>query len=447
MIDYIKLYEEIQNPLNYDAIAYLVDCFSKGENLYLSLTRKYSKDKTPIEEVVIEHDDYMYETLFSSWRHNVLSLSQSEIQRYINIGLVQDDYYKLVEMLKDMPPVKTKAEYDNLLKTNKLIYKYGWQCKKSDSSWVHVDSSILSAWRNNSTFPIEHRLYLNCNPQAVEKIAYEFISACKNRNLPFYFKFKTNENRDDTIVIYSSTKNLSDYIEALKFIRLYNKELFNEHVKHPPLLTGNIDGWLGYGSENRDLKKVSFNDLRSRIMANAIDKAVATWIHENRSQLITFKNKEIRFYEYLSINLTNRIIRKYQKLYETYVEQGKENRFFEEQGFTKEELDSEEFRDKIYKVVDQHMISAIFHRYKEERKDDVNITMKNYRRITISDRDFKGVMRGSSYQILMNYPELYEEIRKQIAIEAEKHNVDFDKICYDTKRKNEMFNFQKKIKK
>lgn len=447
MIDYIKLYEEIDNPLTDEAIAYLVDCFSKGENLYVSLTKRYSKEKTPIEEVDIEHDDFMYETLFSSWRHNVLSLSESEIQRFINIGLVQDDYYKLVELLKDMPPVKTKEEYDNLLKTNKLIYKYGWQCKKSDSSWVHVDSSILSAWRNNNTFPIEHRLYLNCNPQAVEKIAYEFISACKNRNLPFYFKFKTNENRDDTIVIYSSTKNLSDYIEILKFIRLYNKELFNEHVKHPPLLTGNIDGWLGYGSENRDLKRVSFNDLRYRIFNTAIDRAVANWVYENRSQVISFKDKEIRFYEYLNINLTNRIIRKYKKLYQTYVEQGKENRFFEEQGITKEELDSEEFRNKIYNALDQQMISAIFHIYKEERKDDVTITVKNFRKITITDRDFKGVIRGSSYQILTHYPELYAEIRKQLAIECQKYNVDYEKFCFDTKRKNEMFNFQKKRKK
>ena len=56
-------------------------------------------------------------------------------------------------------------------------------------------------------------------------------------------------------------------------------------------------------------------------------------------------------------------------------------------------------------------------------------------------------MRGSGYQIFKHYPELYEEIRKQIAIEAEKHHIDFNKICYDTKRKDEMFYHQKKIKK
>ena len=199
MIDYIKLYDEISNSLTDEAISYLVERFSIKENLYHSLTRKYSNNKKNIDEQSITPNDDLYSFLFYLWRNNVLSLSEATIQKYINIGIVDKDYFELVNLLNDIKKINTKDEYYHLLKNNQLIHKYGWQSIGNNSSWTHIHSSLLNAWKASQDYKIEHRLYLNCNCDAVEKIVEQFVRTCSIRNLPFYLKYKTNENRDDTI--------------------------------------------------------------------------------------------------------------------------------------------------------------------------------------------------------------------------------------------------------
>ena len=41
----------------------------------------------------------------------------------------------------------------------------------------------------------------------------ESVELCDEHHLPYYFKFDQFANRDDTIVIYSSTENLTKYVE------------------------------------------------------------------------------------------------------------------------------------------------------------------------------------------------------------------------------------------
>lgn len=446
MIDYIKLYDEINNSLTDDAIAYLVERFSIKENLYHSLTRKYSSNKKSIDEQSIEPNDDLFSFLFYLWRKNVLSLSEGTIRKYINIGIVDNDYFELTNQLNDIKQIKTKDEFYNLLKNNKLMYKYGWQSIGNNSSWTHIDSSLLNAWKGEQNYKIEHRLYLNCNCSAVEKIVEQFVRTCSIRNLPFYLKYKTNENRDDTIVIYTNTKNLSDHIEVLKYIRIYNKEFFKENVFTPPLLSGNIEGWLGYGSENKDYKKVSFNDIRTRIIANAIDDAVSEWTYENRGQIIKFKDTDVHYFEYLAINLANKTLKKYNYLYSKYVEENKEDEFINDYGITKFDLQSDVFKQDMINHINEKIVFCIINKYQKEKIEDIIIKTKNNKKIIISDSDIKNIIRGGSYELLKHYPEFMILIKNNIAKEARKYNVDMENFCFDTRVKDLMFDYQKRKK-
>ncbi len=95
---------------------------------------------------------------------------------------------------------------------------------------------------------IEHRLYLDIESLDTYKMTTYLVEKCDEHHLPYYFKFDQYADRDDTIVIYSSTENLTKYVEILHEIKKEHPELISR-TKEPPVLTGKIDGWIGYGSE------------------------------------------------------------------------------------------------------------------------------------------------------------------------------------------------------
>ena len=146
------------------------------------------------------------------------------------------------------------------------------------------------------------------------------VEKCDERHLPYYFKFDQYADRDDTIVIYSSTDNLPKYLEILQEIKKEHSELISR-MKDPPILTGKIDGWIGYGSEpvkTPDGKMHSFNEIRAKVLEYSIGKITKMWIMNHRNQQITYQGQKLSFQEYIAMKSVEKLIADLEKRYLLY---------------------------------------------------------------------------------------------------------------------------------
>ena len=113
------------------------------------------------------------------------------------------------------------------------------------------------------------------------------------------------KKRTKNAIIYGEPLDFSEYAKEMKTDKTVEdkvseiikeeilKELKNEHkeifdrVNMPPILTGKIDGWIGYGSEPTvllDGENTSFNEIRSIAINNGIKIALNEWLYKNENR-------------------------------------------------------------------------------------------------------------------------------------------------------------------
>ena len=185
--------------------------------------------------------------------------------------------------------------------------KYAWNSEGQYSSWEYVSSQKISAFRSNG-MDSEHRLYINTDPLDIYKVSMYLISKCVQRNIPYDFKFDEAGNRDDTIIIYTDTDHFLDFISILNEIEKEHPEII-ANVKNPPLLSGKIGGWIGYGTEPKiPGKKTSFNEVRADAIEEAMNKSVTDWLEEHFIRLIAYNNNTVHVFEYVSAVVTDEIL-------------------------------------------------------------------------------------------------------------------------------------------
>ena len=127
-------------------------------------------------------------------------------------------------------------------------------------------------------FKTEHRIYINSPLHNIGTIVDEFIEECESNNLPFELKFLTkNIKRNDSIVIGSSTETYRKHIDILRKIAKNHPEIIEE-CGTPPLLTGNLDGWMGLADENVTNRYVSYTQSRLK----AFSKSVSRYVYEHQ---------------------------------------------------------------------------------------------------------------------------------------------------------------------
>ena len=221
-------------------------------------------------------------------------------------GLLDDQINTLKKYLETVSDVTTEEEYKRehmrMFKEDELesaLDKYHWSSYGAYSSWAHINSRYLNGQRNWD-FPVEHRLYLNVSGVDVYKIINQFMKKCDENNLIYYFKFTSFADRDDTIVVYSDTERLPWYIEILQEIEKENPDIV-ERSNHPPILSGKIDEFIGYGSEPAKNKtRQSFNEKREKCVVAAFEETLQEWLKENRSSMITYKGVQGSLIDYLT---------------------------------------------------------------------------------------------------------------------------------------------------
>lgn len=172
----------------------------------------------------------------------------------------QNEFYKSVVSYYD------DRNYDSSLKDAKI----------SNSNFLKTRS--MGCWQVMEEFAdflkTEHRIYINSPLHNVGTIVDEFISECEENNLPFELKFLTqNIKRNDSIVIGSNTETYEKHIEILRKIAKNHPEIIEE-CGTPPLLTGNLDGWMGLADENVANRYVSYTESRLKVFSKSISRYV-----------------------------------------------------------------------------------------------------------------------------------------------------------------------------
>lgn len=306
MKGFYELYNCVTNPLlNDDVLNILLTHKNQNVN-YFTILNLNSKDKEIEEKAELYEDrENLYIMLFDIWRFNILSLSKQQLMELKNRGSYDSKIYELFDLLSQHNErINTYEELMELFNRYPLIEKYCWHnYVRNNNPFVHVYSRELRAKQQRyigienkgEMFP-QHRLYVNPNPNDMYRILGLFTKKAIERKIPFYYKFddSAEKNRDDSIVFYGDDENIFDYIDILRTIGKNNSSVVHG-CKKPPILTGYIDGWIGYASEPRiDLsgKYGSYNNMLSELLSNAVKELshISTNVNENKSSYKIIKD-------------------------------------------------------------------------------------------------------------------------------------------------------------
>ena len=429
MKDYQEIYEKIENPLNDDeVIKKLIEGYSDElgtKQYYKKLTEVY-RDQKKYTELNMDDKDKFVSEIFNEWKNDITkNISDEDIKSYNN-----QNFARLRECIKNILDIKDFKENLKVYKRLKKLDKLDKDSKKTEltdiyqdyaaffpeGTWTYIRYNSINASKPKN-FTVDHRLYLNTENIDTYKVMELFRNKCKERELNYLFKFAEKGDRDDTIVIYSDDRKLSDYIEILEEIKKEEPEIV-KRAQTPPMLTGKIDGWIGYGSEppldENGKHTNSFNSVRSGIIQNAISKETMKWIRENKE----LTKEDLELNEYLTKQISDDIKDKY-RMYKSVYEPE-----FQEKLLKKLENDIAKNKSEI--------LEGRFDGVKEFNIDGINIE--------VDSQMIQRAFRPLSKKILKKDPSFLEKVRNGIKQEGIANGIDPEKFCFDIDKRDKLFN-------
>ena len=421
MKNYHEMYEKIENPLNDDEVVRkLIEGYSdelRTKQYYKKLVQVNYKEKK-YTGINMEDKDRLVSQIFNDWKKDLtLNIKDDEIKKY------NKEFPPLREFLKNIPYVKSAKEFfkingkvdaDEQLET--IYSKY--TPFSHGESWTYISHNSINPSKYKK-FIVDHRLYLNTENIDTYKVMELFRNKCKERELDYHFKFSDKGDRDDTIVIYSDDRKLSDYLKILEEIKKEEPEIV-KRAQTPPMLTGKIDGWIGYGSEpklDEDGNTNSFNNIRSGIIQNAISKETIKWLRENKE--LTKENTGLN--EYLTKQIFDDIKDKYRMV---------------------KSVDEPEFQEKLLKRLEKEIeknkseiLEGKFDKIKEFNIDGLDIE--------VDSEMIQRAFRPFSKKILKKDPRFLGKVRDAIKEEGLANGIDSEKFCFDIDKRDQLFNEDK----
>ena len=423
MKNYHEMYEKIENPLNDDeVIRKLIEGYSdelRTKQYYNKLIQVNYKEKK-YKEINMEDKDRLVSQIFNDWKKDLtLNIKDDEIKKY------NKDFPYLREFLKNTPYVKSAKEFFKINRKvdgdEKLEIIYPKYTPFSHGkSWTYISHNSINPSKYKKII-VDHRLYLNTENIDTYKVMELFRNKCKERELDYHFKFSDRGDRDDTIVIYSDDKKLSKYLEILEEIKKEEPEII-KRAQTPPMLTGKIDGWIGYGSEpsldENGKNTKSFNSSRSGIIQNAISKETIKWLRENKE----LTKEDLGLNEYLTKQIFDDIIKdKYRMVKSVY---------------------EPEFQEKLLKRLEKEieknkseLLKGKFDKIKEFNIDGLDIE--------VDSEMIRRAFRPFSKKILKKDPSFLGKVRDAIKEEGLANGIDSDKFCFDIDKRDQLFNEDK----
>jgi PREDICTED: rCG54054-like len=424
MKNYHEMYEKIENPLNDDeVIRKLIEGYSdelRTKQYYNKLIQVNYKEKK-YKEINMEDKDRLVSQIFNDWKKDLtLNIKDDEIKKY------NKDFPYLREFLKNTPYVKSAKEFFKINRKvdgdEKLEIIYPKYTPFSHGkSWTYISHNSINPSKYKKII-VDHRLYLNTENIDTYKVMELFRNKCKERELDYHFKFSDRGDRDDTIVIYSDDRKLSKYLEILEEIKKEEPEIV-KRAQTPPMLTGKIDGWIGYGSEpsldENGKNTKSFNSSRSGIIQNAISKETIKWLRENKE----LTKEDLGLNEYLTKQISDDIKDK--------------DKYRMDKSF-----DEPEFQEKLLKRLEKEieknkseLLEGKFDKIKEFNIDGLDIE--------VDSEMIQRAFRPFSKKILKKDPSFLGKVRDAIKEEGLANGIDSEKFCFDIDKREKLFNEDK----
>ena len=447
---YEYLYNNISNPLdNDDFLDYIIDCYSKNNSIYNSVTEFYlSQKKYHNGEYYPNKRDAYWVKMFNIWKANVLAVSDSITSSNTYNSQHYHSEVDLANYLRNLPEIKTADEFWALANDeNNLIGKYGFQTLGQYTPWHHIDSAKVCFDRHQRP-PIEHRLYLNSESTDTFDIASLFTDKCIERGIPFYYKFDDYANRDDSLVIYSSSKYLKYYIEILRELKMENPELFSR-LCNPPALSGTIDGWIGYGSEPKrgpqgNLR--SFNQVRSDAIKRALEKTTNEWIFNNINKVVRQGNNNITIGQILENRIVDSIYSFYVEQYNNYKNRGKTDFFYESYGLIEEDFTNGNLKNSLIYSIHQNFNSIINNISRDSFSNPpIKVSTRGDKRILVYYSSLEAQFKKMGSEIRNNDPSYKRNLKKNIETEFEREGIDIRKTCFDVDKLNSLLDDDRKV--
>ena len=433
MKNYHEMYEKIENPLNDDEVVRkLIEGYSdelRTKQYYNKLVQVNYKEKK-YKGINMDDKDRLVSQIFNEWKNDITkNISDEDIKSYKN-----QDFVRLRECIKNIPDIKDFKEnskvFNRLTKLDKLD-KDSKKTKLTDiyedyapffhgSTWTYISHNSINPSKYKKII-VDHRLYLNTENIDTYKVMELFRNKCKERELDYHFKFSDRGDRDDTIVIYSDDKKLSKYLEILEEIKKEEPEII-KRAQTPPMLTGKIDGWIGYGSEpsldENGKNTKSFNSSRSGIIQNAISKETIKWLRENKE----LTKEDLGLNEYLTKQISDDIKDKYNRMDKSVYEP--------------------EFQEKLLKRLEKEieknkseLLEGKFDKIKEFNIDGLDIE--------VDSEMIQRAFRPFSKKILKKDPSFLGKVRDAIKEEGLANGIDSEKFCFDIDKRDQLFNEDK----
>lgn len=420
-------YNQISNPLdNEETMEKLITAYSKNGSFYNQLTyigKKHSGKYSP------QSSDSLYSFLFNLWKKYITSMSEHNQNVLLEHKILDDDFKVLQEYLKDIPNVKTKKEADDILFYNKdkiqpIIDKYRYNNISDFTGWEHVRFRNITGKQSYQP-AIEHRLYLNLDGVIIHEFAEILAKKCIKEKLPFYFKFDEDRYRADSFVVYSDTEHLLDYYQILQNI-IQEKPEFKDYIYEPPVLSGNIDGMIGYGSEPETVKgqsRSSFNEKRAKLLDKVITSNYYSFLYGHPALTIDSQ----AFID----AVTNKVIENKIK----YLKTIKDKACYDYYSVKHSDLDKKDFTSNLYKEVITSVREGL-----NKKTDKFSKLSFRYRKnktqptasISITSSDINRAIRSLLPTVVKEYPELLTIIKQEIVKEATNCEIDTNTFCFDT---------------
>lgn len=426
-----EFYKKIQNPiLDKDNFDKLLEAYASHN--FLNVEYKGNMDNVyATGSSVFSPDDLndFYAKLFNYWKKHLIT---SNIPNTSSL-------YSLQQYFKDKTDVKTwKEAVDSFPHKRKTKYLNTFLDFSSESQ--RINSINIHEEDNNTQdipFNVEHFLYVNVDLEYLHKFASKFLDKCEEKKLPYLFDIHTRFKNDKPFVINSDSKHLLDYYQILQEIIKEDKEL-KEHIYHPPVFNGVIDGWIGYESnaleESKDNEK--FSHL---IFSKAFKKMVAD---QPRLALIDEDKEEVDLIYLASSNVV------YKQL--DYLSKLDRKQLKDYYNLKPRDLKNDKFLNFMFAQVKSELLKGI--KDKNFSFDDVVINYNKRRlfsrknnnaiNITIKHKDLESVLSKTFQDIIRNYPNIKSSLQKGILKMAHERGVDSTTFCMTN---NEKLLFNQKV--
>ena len=410
----LEIYSELKNPIeNPETIVRLLDDYSKSKEGEFYDRIMASKDKEySNQEYTVGDLDNFYSTLYNVWKKSVEDMTWDQFRE---LGIYQNDFLPFRNHLKELPDFESVSEINELLRVDeknktadengfaRVFDKYRWSYDTNPKTgMIRITSKDLHA-NKPEVAEGPHRLYLNPESVDLYTLLTEFIKECEARNLPYDLEYNSNSKTDMPILIKATDDTIKDYIDTLKVIN-DRYPAMKSRMKKPPIVTGSIDGWIGYAYELEN----EYTKSRADFIENCIKEYTLEWVLKHKDINLDNGEEAIKLIDYISLLCTNEII--------------------SEMEFSS---NIEESKERILNYVTNKMEEFLTSIANKKETSPVMVEKTDYQDAILDAALINRVLRESAYDFSKMDSNFTKELKDKILIKALDFDIDPNKFCVD----------------